>query len=202
MSTCWSGCTAESSPWHGDCRPVLAARGGPGGRRGHVACCSGLRELSKQSLAMGHPARGDDAGPAAGHAEVRHRPAGRGVTLEAIMTAYEHLQEQVRRRPTVTRHSRLQVHRTSPLESGYAQESELACRGRQDDPGRDCREVSSEIRQSHGPYPCQLQPIQYSSVPSTTRSGPARTTSARSIVVRESTSQAVRRDAELAEGYG
>jgi hypothetical protein len=44
------------------------------------------------------------------------------------MTAYEHLQGQVGRRPTVTRHSRLQRHRTSPLGSGYAEEFELACR--------------------------------------------------------------------------
>ena len=71
----------------------------------------------------GHPARGDDAGPAAGHAEVRHGPAGRGVTLEAIMTTYEHLQGKVGRPPTVTRHSRLQCHRTSPLGSGYGQVS-------------------------------------------------------------------------------
>ena len=79
------------------------------------------------------------------------------------MTTYEHLQEQVRRRPTVTRHSRLQRHRASPLGSGYAEESELAWRGYRDDPGRDCREVSSEIRRSHGPYPCQRQRLQYSS---------------------------------------
>ena len=79
------------------------------------------------------------------------------------MTTDEHSQEQVRRRPTVTRHPRLQRHPTSPLGSGYAEEFELACRGYRGDPGRDCREVSSEIRQSHGPYPCQLQPIQYSS---------------------------------------
>jgi hypothetical protein len=78
------------------------------------------------------------------------------------MTTYEHFQGQVRRRPTVTRHPRLQRHPTSPLGSGYAEEFELACRGYRGDPGRDCREVSSEIRRSHGPNR-QRQRIQYSS---------------------------------------
>ena len=67
------------------------------------------------------------------------------------MTTYDHFQGQVQRRPTVTRHSRLQRHRTSPLGSDYAEAFEVACRGYLGDPGRDCREDSSEIRRSHGP---------------------------------------------------
>jgi hypothetical protein len=61
-----------------------------------------------------------------------------------------------------TRHSRLQRHGTSPLGSCHAEEFEFPCRGYRDDPGRGWREVSSEIRRSHGPYPCQRQRIRYS----------------------------------------
>jgi hypothetical protein len=147
----------------------------------------GLRAFQCSHWQWGHPARGDDAGPAAGHAEVRHGPAGRGVTLEAIMTTYEHFQGQVRRRPIVTRHSRLQRHRTSPLGSGYAEEFELACRGYRGDPGRDCRKDSSEIRPSHGFNRVNGNGSSIP-LPSTARSRTTRTTSGSSIVVRESTS--------------
>jgi len=150
--TCWSGVRrSRLVTWHG--RLPASSCGAlrlcpPAWARGVLL---GLRAFQCSHWQRGHPARGDDAGPAAGHAEVRHGPAGRGAALEAIMTTYEHFQGRVRRRPTVTRHPRLQRHPTSPLGSGYAEEFELACRGYRGDPGRDCREVSSEIRRSHGP---------------------------------------------------
>jgi hypothetical protein len=103
------------------------------------------------------------------------------------MTTYEHSQGQVRRRPTVTRHSRLQRHRTSPPGSGYAEEFELACRGYRGDPGKIAARSYPRFGGGMG-----LTRVNGNGsgvhLPATTRSRPTRTTSGSSIVVRESTS--------------
>jgi hypothetical protein len=98
------------------------------------------------------------------------------------MATYERVQGQVRRHPAVTRHSRLQRHRTAPLGSGYAEEFELACCGYRDDPGRIAARSHPRFGGATG-----LTGVNGNGssihLPSTTRSRPTRTTPG-SILVR------------------
>jgi hypothetical protein len=94
----------------------------------------------------------------------RSREPGRLVPFQRVDTAVGDASSGCARRGRDRRQrSGLQRHGTSPLGSCHAEEFEFPCRGYRDDPGRGWREVSSEIRRSHGPYPCQRQRIRYSS---------------------------------------